>query len=246
MMKLVVVLMVAAALTGCGEADGVSAVQPEPVDAATEPAQDAPGEGQAADGQGEAEASLDGGGEAGAEAAESGPEASVEAGCPDAPCQPADLNCDLACGEVDPACAAMCDINADFAFTLPMGVTRVRMPRFDAQMLQCSSCEPDGAWWSFLAKLPEGSCGVMMGPSGLWLSSKYVPKGEHPKSGTCVASNGGGCASFGSATGPEPLDTYLYITTTHPLPGFVVTVDVRAQGDCGGIDCNPGCNGSPQ
>jgi hypothetical protein len=243
-------MVVVVALAGCGGDDALFQAAEQVADAAPESAQDAPWADQGTGAQAEAEAATEAGPEGAADAPEE-PEAGdasgeTDAGCQDAPCHPADINCDPACGTVDAACAATCDINADFAHQLPIGVTRIRMPRLDAQSLKCSACGEYGAWWSFLAKLPDGSCGAMIGPSGLWLASKYVAKGEHPKSGTCAASNGGGCASFGSATGPSPLDTYLYITTTHPMPGFVVTFDVRQTGDCGGMSCDATCNGSVQ
>lgn len=100
-MRKLVVVLVALALLGCGGADGVSVEAPEPVDAATEMAQDAPGESKATDGSGEAEASpeasqdaaadegeAEGGGEAGPDGSPDGDAVADAAPEADAPfCQ---------------------------------------------------------------------------------------------------------------------------------------------------------------
>jgi hypothetical protein len=242
-------MVVVVALAGCGGDDALFQAAEQVADAAPESAQDAPWADQGTGAQAEAEAATEAGPEGAADAPEE-PEAGdasgeTDAGCQDAPCHPADINCDPACGTVDAACAATCDINADFAHQLPIGVTRIRMPRLDAQSLKCSACGEYGAWWSFLAKLPDESCGTATGPIGMAVGGGFV-KTVDPLPGTCTAAKGAGCGWVGSAPGPDPGTGYVLLTLTTATPGFVVTVDLRPIGECSAMGCLPTCNGSPE
>lgn len=171
-------------------------------------------------------------------------ESVIEAGCLPAPCLTNSWNCDPACGELSPNCAAVCDINGTHPVELPLGVTTLQIPAVSAQVPACSSCGPTGQWWTMLLKLPYNSCGTVVGPSGVGLGSKYVHQGDPAPSG-CYGSPGGGCGSFGVASGPDPLDNYIVLVLGNVAVSSLVTFDVRHTGECSSPNCNVACNGWP-
>jgi len=240
-------LAITLSLLGCGSEAPTRVV--EHPDAATESGLDAvsePDTGQ------EPEPAVEAATEAESEAAsdsswgESDAMANVEAeaGCQDAPCLATSWNCDPACGPMDQRCSAVCDINGLLPVDLPFGTTTIQIPHLTSQSLGCSSCGSEGQWWTMLLRLPYQSCGDYVGPVGIGSKVTYVLQGDPAPTG-CQGSSGGGCGTFASASGPNPLDTYLILVSGELVAGSLVYITVRHMGECSDVTCKTGCNGWP-
>ena len=153
------------------------------------------------------------------------------------------INCDVACGALHPACAAVCDHDA----TLPIhaigyGVTKIQLPPLGTQHPNCASeCGATGPQFAMRFSIPDQNCVTFDGPVGSMIYRTFVQPGD--ESGLCSWGSGiMGCHSAAVANHPNSRYGVGVVNEPHPDAGGVITLTMLPSG-CPQELCNGGCNG---